>query len=91
MDTKLPPQKHNELRVAGVAERLNCSDWKVRSLIAEGRFPNVRKLDPQKRNSPFLIPLSDVEKYEKETYSPFPVGGSLAAPVGKVERVAIGN
>ncbi|RKY40161.1 MAG: hypothetical protein DRP85_09115 [Candidatus Makaraimicrobium thalassicum] len=71
-------QLHDELRVAAAAERLNCSDWKVRSLIQEGRLEG-RKLDPQKKNSPLLISLDSLKKYEQEAYAPFRHGDSLAA------------
>ncbi len=60
------------LRVAAVAERLYCSQFKVLELIHAGKFPGARKLDPEKRNSPWLIPLDDVIKYEKELYAPSP-------------------
>jgi len=71
-------QQPNELRVAAAAERLNCSDWKIRSLIQEGRLEG-RKLDPQKKNSPLLISLDSLKKYEQEAYAPFHRGDSLAA------------
>ncbi len=64
------------LRSAAVAKRLRCSTFKVRSLIHEGRFPHARKIDPAKRNSPWLIPLDDVIAYEKEISSLSPFDGN---------------
>ena len=53
-------QSPSEIRVALAAERLNCSAWKIRSLIREKRLI-ARKQDPQKKNSPLLISLESLE------------------------------
>ena len=84
-------QRPDELRVGGVAQRLNCSPTKVRTLIDEGRFPNARKLDPLKKTSPYLIPVSDVVQFEKDRYSPFQGGDSLVAQDGNLEVAQTGN
>lgn len=84
-------QQPDELRVGGVAQRLNCSATKVRNLVADGRFPNARKLDPMKKTSPYLIPVTDVIKYEQDRYAPFRVGDSLVAQDGKEEAAQTGN
>lgn len=59
-----------ELRTFEVAKILGVSDWKVRSLIREGRLI-ARKVDSEKRNSPFLILKSSVDMYRENSLRPF--------------------
>ena len=49
-----------------VAERLGVSLRTVQNFCDRGHFPNMYKLDPTRRNSPWRIPEGDVEKFEAQ-------------------------
>jgi predicted DNA-binding transcriptional regulator AlpA len=53
------------LTTSQVAELLGCSVRAVVKYTQRGHFPNARKMDPTKKNSPLRIPRADVEKYQK--------------------------
>lgn len=47
------------------ADILSVSDQTIINWWREGYFPNAKKLNPKKRNSPIRIPFEDVEKARK--------------------------
>jgi transposase len=44
---------------------LQCSTKTIINLIDRGHFPNATKLDPTAKNSPYKIPLDDIEKFRE--------------------------
>lgn len=42
---------------------LGCSMRYIGKAIERGHFPGARRISPQYKNSPFLIPLSEVKAY----------------------------
>jgi len=60
------------LNTAQVAEMLNCSVRTVNNYVLRGHFPNARKMDPTRENSPLRIPRSDVLAFqESQRVKPF--------------------
>jgi len=55
-----PPNPPRKLRVTEVAALLGVSPKTVRNMIDRGHFPGARKIDPTRRNSPYLIPAGEV-------------------------------
>lgn len=53
------------IRLAKAAKRLRVSVKTMYRWIEKGRFPGATKLDPLGRNSPYLIPIKDIEEIEK--------------------------
>jgi excisionase family DNA binding protein len=51
------------LTVGQVAERLGCSVDKVYELLEADRLPGARRLDPNRKRSPWRIPPAAVELY----------------------------
>jgi excisionase family DNA binding protein len=52
-----------ELSTEEAAARLGVSQRSVQEFINRGHFPGAHKLDPTRSNSPYRIPLRDVEKF----------------------------
>lgn len=50
------------------ADLIGCHWATIGDLVKRGHFPNARKLDPTKRNSPYRLPLDEVEKFIKTQY-----------------------
>jgi len=48
------------IRVSEAAKILQTTPATVRNMINRGRFPGAQKLDPQRKNSPYRIPRSEV-------------------------------
>ena len=44
---------------------IGCHYATVPDLVKRGHFPNARKLDPTRKNSPLRIPRQDVENFVK--------------------------
>lgn len=58
----------NELmRVKEAAKRLGVSSKTIRNMIDRGKFPGARKINPDLKNSPYRIPISEVEALQLET------------------------
>jgi len=53
------------LTTSQVADLLGCSVRAVVKYAQLGHFPNARKMDPTKKNSPLRIPRADVVRYQK--------------------------
>jgi excisionase family DNA binding protein len=51
------------LTVVETSNLLGVSIRTVQAWVTLGEFPNVHKLNPSKRNSPFRIPRADVEAF----------------------------
>lgn len=51
--------------VAEVAKRFNVTTRTVVRWIADGELPGAFQVNPNVRNSPFLVPLASVEALEK--------------------------
>jgi transposase len=47
------------------ASRLQVSAETIRRMISEGIFPHARKQRPEKRTSPYQIPLANILSYEQ--------------------------
>jgi len=48
-----------------VADRLQVTPQSVTRWIREGKFLNAVKVNPTAGNSPYIIPLSDIEQFER--------------------------
>lgn len=60
------------LTTAEVAEMLKCSVRTVNNYVTRGHFPNARKMDPTRENSPLRIPRADVLAFqESQRVKPF--------------------
>jgi hypothetical protein len=56
----------NFLNTQEAAERLGVHSRTVVRWIEQGHFPGARKVNPfAKKRSPYIIPLSDIEQFEK--------------------------
>jgi excisionase family DNA binding protein len=55
-----------DLTVRQVAERLNVDRTTITRWINAGHFPHAYKLNPRSPNSPFRVPNTDVEQFERE-------------------------
>jgi predicted DNA-binding transcriptional regulator AlpA len=53
------------LKTKEVASLLKCSTVQVQRYVKRGHFPGTYQLDPTMKTSPFLIPLSAVEQFQK--------------------------
>ncbi|PKN90715.1 MAG: hypothetical protein CVU44_22660 [Chloroflexi bacterium HGW-Chloroflexi-6] len=63
--------ENETLNTKEVAALLGCHPATVPDLVKRGHFPNARKFDPTRKNSPLRIPLQDVLAYqEKQLISP---------------------
>lgn len=49
-----------------VAKRLNVTPRTIARWIKAGYFPGAVQVNPRAKNSPFIIPVSAVKKYEEE-------------------------
>ena len=67
------PMTNKDLTVAEVAKRLKFSGQTVRRILAEGKFPHAYQMNPGAATSPFLIPESDVDAFERSRKRPFGV------------------
>jgi NADPH-dependent curcumin reductase CurA len=54
------------ISAANVAKRFNVTARTVVRWIADGDLPGSFRVTPGVKNSPFLIPLSSVEEFEKK-------------------------
>ncbi len=52
------------LSTGQVAERLGVDPRTVQRWVAAGRFPGAYRLDPDAKQSPYVIPSSDVTAFE---------------------------
>jgi excisionase family DNA binding protein len=50
--------------VKHAAELLGVSVRTIQDWIKQGHFPHAYKLNPQKSNSPYRIPSTDVEQFK---------------------------
>ena len=55
-------KKQTMFSTKGAGELLGVSDQTVINWMRDGMFPNAKKLNPTKRNSPIRIPRADIEK-----------------------------
>jgi len=46
---------------------LGVSSKTIRNMIDRGKFPGARKINPDLKNSPYRIPISEVEALQLET------------------------
>lgn len=51
------------LSTAEVAQRLGCDPSTVIRYIEDGDLPGSFKMNPKKKNSPYKVPKSAVERY----------------------------
>ena len=54
----------NQLTTKQVAQRLGVSKRTVINLLERGRFPSAYKVDPESKNSPWIIPTKEVDAFE---------------------------
>jgi len=54
------------LRTAEAAERLQVSPRTITRWIDKDYFPGAFKINPEVDNAPFLIPVSDIEEFERK-------------------------
>ena len=47
------------------AARLQVSTSMIARWVREGKFPNAGKVNPEADNSPYIIPMNDIELFEK--------------------------
>ncbi len=52
------------VRTTEAAERLGGSPRTITRWVKSGRFPNAFKVYPDADNSPYMIPVSDIEAIE---------------------------
>ena len=63
--------ENKTLNTKEVAALLGCHQATVPDLVKRGHFPNARKFDPTRNNSPLRIPIEVVLAYqEKQLVSP---------------------
>ncbi len=59
-------KKPTVMTTSQVAELFQVDVSAVNDWIHAGKFPGAAKVDPTKRNSPYLIPTAEVEAFKKE-------------------------
>lgn len=51
------------------ASRLGVTPQAITKWIRTGKFPNAQKINPAIKKSPYIIPVSDIEEFEKQNRS----------------------